>query len=187
PLVELNVEIRSSLATCEGVRAGELNAGFMLGSKFQKGLEGLLLGKLEFCIAAPAAWADAVRNANLKDLASLPWIVTAPGTPSYEMREEIFRREGLYVNSAIEVNNVVLVHEFVQAGLGLGLIRRDRAELGVAQGLFVLSRVASVSTNLLFVHPAEQQSDPILHAVLEGVHIVWQDVLGANRPLRVLA
>jgi DNA-binding transcriptional LysR family regulator len=172
-MLELNVEVRSSLATKQGVQAGELDGGFLLGSGFDKGLQGLVLASLEYRIAGCQRWADRVTNADWDALAALPWIVTASGTSNEEMRNQLFRQRGLEIDAAVEVNNDLLVRAFIAEGIGIGLVRRDLAEEGERRGQFVLSSLAICTTSLLFVYSQERAKDPLIRAVVEAVRTVW--------------
>jgi DNA-binding transcriptional LysR family regulator len=175
PLLDLNVEMRSSLATRQGVRAGELDAGFLLGSDFEKGLTGLVVKSLDYRIAGPHAWAEQIRTADWKALARLPWIVTAPGTSNHEMREQLFRSHGLEVNASIETNNDLMLRALIAGGVGVGLVREDFAEEGERNGIFALSPLGKGQTNLLFVYPDARHGDPIIQAAIEGVCASWPE------------
>jgi DNA-binding transcriptional LysR family regulator len=172
-MLELSVEVRSSLATKQGVQAGELDGGFLLGSGFDKGLEGLVLASLEYRIAGSHRWAEPVKSGDWNSLAALPWIVTALGTSNEEMRNQLFRQRGLEIDAAVEVNNDLLVRAFITEGIGVGLVRRDLAEEGERRGLFVLSSLAICTTSLLFVYSKERAKDPIIRALVDGVRAVW--------------
>lgn len=173
PLLELNVEMRSSLATRQGVRAGELDAGFLLGATIEQGLRGLVLEKLHYRIAGPAAWGDRLRGGDWKELAALPWITTAAGTSNHEMREALFRTHGLDTNSVVEANNDLLLRSLIVDGVGVGLVRLDHAERGEREGVFAVSPLGHAETRLLFVYPDARADDPVIQAALAGVRSLW--------------
>jgi DNA-binding transcriptional LysR family regulator len=173
PLVELNVHMRSSLATKQGVRAGELDAGFLLGSALERGLSALVLDSLKYRIAGPSAWGERIRNAEWRVLAAMPWIVTAPGTSNHEMREELFRTQRLDLNATVEVNNDLLLRSLIADGVGIGLVRDDHAEQGEQQGVFALSRLGNVKTALLFVYPEARADDPVIQALMGCLTELW--------------
>lgn len=175
PLLELNVQMRSSLATKQGVRAGELDAGFLLGSTIAQGLGGLILDTLRYRIAGPAAWANKIHNADWKALAMLPWITTAPGTSNHEMREALFRVHGLEVNAAVEANNDLLLRSLIVDGVGVGLVREDHAENGERDGLLAVSPLGHAETHLQFVYPDARAKDPVIQAVLCTVRVSWPE------------
>lgn len=178
-LLELNVQMRSSLATKQGVRAGELDAGFLLASEFEKGVTGLVLMRLEYRIAGPRAWADRIDGADWKKLAAMPWVVTAPGTSNHEMREALFRSHGLDVNATIEANNDLLLRSLIADAVGIGLVRQDVAEEGARNGVYALSPLGSGHTDLRFVYADAREADPMIQAVVQGIREIWQ--LGDTR------
>jgi DNA-binding transcriptional LysR family regulator len=165
--------MRSSVATRQGVQAGELDAGFLLASEFEKGLTGLVLKQLEYRIAGPQAWADSIENADWKALAALPWIVTAPGTSNHEMRESLFRVHGLEVKATIEANNDLLLRSLIADGIGIGMVRTDHAEEGARKGIFALSPLGSAHTDLRFAYAEARKADPVIQAVAKGVSEIW--------------
>jgi DNA-binding transcriptional LysR family regulator len=173
PRLEVNVQMRSSLATRQGVRAGELDAGFLLSATFDKGLSGIELTTLHYRIAGPAAWAERIAEADWKALAALPWIVTAPGTSNHEMRDDLFRPRRLAVNATVEVNNDLLLRTLIADGLGIGLVRADHAEQGERSGIYALSSLGGGETKLLFVYPESRAKDPVIQAVIDGVRQAW--------------
>jgi DNA-binding transcriptional LysR family regulator len=173
PLLDVNVEMRSSLATRQGVRAGELDAGFLLGSSIDSGLTGLALAELDYRVAAPRAWAERVRTADWKALASLPWVVTAAGTSNQEMREALFRPHGVEPAATVEANNDLLLRTLIAEGIGLGLVREDHALQGERDGVYVLAPIGQAHTRLLFVHPIARADDPVIHALTDSVRAQW--------------
>ncbi len=173
-LLALNVQMRSSLATKQGVRAGELDAGFLLSSEFERGLTGLVLHRLTYRIAGPCSWAARIHGADWKTLAALPWVVTAPGTSNHEMREKLFRSLGLDVNATIEANNDLLLRSLIADGVGIGLVREDLATEGARTGVFTLSSLGEGHTDLRFVYSGAREKDPVIQAVVQGIREIWR-------------
>ena len=175
PLVELNVQMRSSLATKQGVRAGELDAGFLLGSTMEQGLAGLKLKTLHYRITGPAIWAKRIRDADWHALAALPWITTAPGTSNHEMREALFRVHGIEVNAVVETNNDLLLRSLIADGVGMGMVREDFAAIGERDGVFGVAPIGRTGTHLQFVYPDARTTDPVIRAVLSIVRTLWPE------------
>jgi len=178
PLLEVSIEVCSSLVTEQSVRTGELHCGFMAAARLPDGLQGLTLRTVQYRIAAPRSWAETVRRADWKALAALPWVVLTPGTANQEMREALFRPQGLQVNATVEVNNAAFVRNLVADGVGMGLVRSDFAEEGERQGLYALSDLGIGETLLMFVYPRGNADDPALQAIIDAVRATWCDELG---------
>ena len=96
-----------------------------------------------------------MEHADWATLASLPWIVTAPGTSNNEMRDELFRSHGVSVNATIEANNDLLMRTLIADGVGVGLVRADHADDGERNGRYTVSPLGCGHTKLLFVHPGD--------------------------------
>jgi len=180
PLLELDVQMRSSLATSQGVLAGELDAGFLLGVSLETGLTGLRLARLGYRITGPAAWAAELDTSDLRALAALPWVTTAPGTSNHEMREAIFRPLGLAVNATVETNNDLVLRSLVADGVGVGMIREDFAEAGRRNGVYALPPVGPGTTFLQFVYPTRVPDDPIIAAARALVLEMWPHAAAAG-------
>lgn len=175
PLLDLRVEVRSSVVTLQGIRNGELMAGFVVGSSGGPGLAGLSLVGINFCIAGPAAWRDKIHAADWKALARLPWIITAPGTSNHEILKQFFAARECQPNHVVEVNNDLLIRTMVVEGVGIGLIREDRARQAEESGLMSLSPLGVGRTNLLFVYLQSRCDDPVLRALISSVQALWPD------------
>lgn len=173
PLLQLNLQMRSSLATKQGIRAGELDAGFLLGARLEAGLSGAELQLLGYRITGPAAWAATLQRGDWNAVAALPWVTTAAGTSNQEMREALFRAHGLEVNPAIETNNDVLIRQLVKDGVGVGLIRDDHALQGERDGYYATSPLARAQTWLRFVHLEARAADPVIDAISSLVQTLW--------------
>lgn len=182
PRLDVNVEVRSSLATSQGLRTGELDAGFMLGSSPGSGLGGLILADLEYRVVGSADLREALNAASWKELADMPWVVTAEGTSNQQMRDEIFGPHGLVPRAVIEVNNDLMLRHLIAEGVGIGLVRRDLAEEGQAKGLFSLCPRGVGHTSLLFLHATARSSDPVLQALVTGIREIGHEVRAAPSP-----
>jgi DNA-binding transcriptional LysR family regulator len=181
PMLELNIETRSSLATKQGLRAGELDAGFFVGSALEEDLDGVVLKILDYVVAGPAAWEDRLPVADWHALAAMPWIVTPRGTSSAELCDHFFRPRGLQVKVALEVNNDALLRALIVEGIGIGFVRRDIAEEGRARGTYSIAPMTASSTKLLFGYVRERKADPMIQMVEAGLQDIWFHRQGAAR------
>jgi DNA-binding transcriptional LysR family regulator len=175
PLVDLNVELRSSITTLNGVRNGELDAGFLLRNSVDVGLEHLVLQSVKFLIAGPRAWADQIEKGDWKALARLPWIVTPPGTSNNDMLMEFFGTRGLEPEKIVEANNDLLIRSLVAEGVGMALVREDHARRAQRRGSMAICPLGTGHTKLMFVYPQERRADPLLNALVETVRTVWPE------------
>ena len=173
PLIELSIEVRSSLSTKQGLRNGELDAGFFVGSALEDDLDGVVLKHMDYVVTGPAEWGSRLPDADWATLATLPWLATPKGTSSAELCDQLFRPRGLQVNVALEVNNDVLLREMIVAGVGIGFVRRDIAEEGLSRGVYSIAPMTLSSSRLLFGYPKARKADPVLQIVETGLDGIW--------------
>ena len=173
PLIELSIELRSSLSTRQGIRSGELDAGFFVGSILEDDMDGIVLKHMDYVVTGPAAWGERLPEADWAALAAMPWIATPKGTSSAEVCDHFFRPRGLQVNIALEVNNDALLRSLIIAGVGVGFVRRDIAEEGVASGLYAVAPMTLSTSRLLFGYPKARKSDPVIQIVETALEDIW--------------
>ncbi|MES2481899.1 MAG: LysR family transcriptional regulator [Pseudomonadota bacterium] len=187
PLLELNIETRSSLSTKQGLRSGELDAGFFVSSALEDDMDGVVLKMLDYVVAGPAAWSDRLPGADWRALAAMPWIVTPKGTSSAELCERFFRPRGLQINVALEVNNDALLRALIVEGVGIGFVRSEIAVPGQARGEYSIAPMTVSSAKLLFGYMRTRKSDPAIQMVEGGLQDFWfhqRDALPVRSPVR---
>jgi DNA-binding transcriptional LysR family regulator len=183
PLLELSIEVRSSLSTKQGIRAGELDAGFFVGSALEDDMDGVVLRLQDYIVTGPYAWKEQLANADWRTLASMPWIATQRGTSNAELCDQFLRPRGLHANVALEVNNAAILNSLIAEGIGIGFVRRDAAESGQASGIFSVASMTISSTKLLFGYAKARKSDPVIQTVESGLQALWfGEEVGRNNP-----
>jgi len=173
PLLELNIETRSSLSTKQGLHSGELDAGFFIGSALEDDMDGVVLRILDYVVTGPSAWKDRLPVADWRELAALPWIVTPKGTSNAELCERFFKPRGLQINVALEVNNDALLRALIVEGVGIGFVRREIAEEGQARGNYSIAPMTLSSAKLLFGYVRARKTDPVIQTVEAGLQNLW--------------
>ncbi|MGE0803532.1 MAG: LysR family transcriptional regulator [Lautropia sp.] len=182
PGIHLALYARTSMATREGVRNGELDAGLLIGRPSDDrdaGLDYLVLRSLRYRIAGPAAWRERIEAADWPALAALPWITPIGNALAYaRMLDALFTERGLQRNTVVETDNDLLQRTLVAGGAGLSLMREDHALAGVAAGTMALSPIGEAASNLLLAYPAARRGDPLLSALVAAVRMVWPQAQG---------
>jgi DNA-binding transcriptional LysR family regulator len=174
PLLELSVEMRSTLAIIGGLRNGELDAGFFLAMRPEEGLESIRLRSFEFAVAGPASWQDRLAAASLHALARMPWIVSPAGNTHTAMLHSLFEQVGFSPQGIVESNNDHVTRAMVTEGVGLALVRTDVAERGPAAGARATAPGLRTRADLYFAYRDVRSADPVLHAVHEQVQAIWR-------------
>jgi len=173
PLIELGVHGRSSAATLQGVRNGELDAGFLLGEPVGGSLHCLTLRTVHYRIAGPASWERRIGAADWEALAQMPWITTGAGNAYARMLDQLFGAKGLQLNTMLKSDNDRVIRNLIAAGAGLSLVREDQALAARERGTMCVSELAVASTQLLFVFQVNRGSDPLVSALHETVKGAW--------------
>jgi len=74
----------------------------------------------------------------------------------------------------VEADNESVIHNLVESGVGLSLIRDEIATQSVDAGRTVRWQGPAVTTKLWLVHPADRASDPLLNALSDALQQVWR-------------
>jgi len=83
-----------------------------------------------FDLVVPASW-PVPEPARLADVAHLPWVASAPGTPCRASTEEAWRQAGVRPHVAAQAGELGSLAALIAGGLGVGLLPR----LGIPAGL----------------------------------------------------
>ena len=102
------------------------------------------------------------------------------------MMREIQQQIGAPRLEVMEADHEAVIHALVAAGVGIGLLRQELAEMGEARGELKRLRTCAATARLSFIHAVERQSDPAMVAVVSALRATWG--LGRlTRPTRARA
>lgn len=177
PLITLDVRARPSAGIRQGIKSGELDLGMFLDKPMDASLAYYHLNTVEFCVAGPSAWKDVMESATLAELAQLPWLTPADNSMAYSnMLNELFASNGYELNSVSTFDNATVARTLVEAGVGLMLMRKEHAELGLAQGKYAISPIAQGRYGFFLAHLKNRQTDPLVLAFLEAAKSIWNEL-----------
>jgi DNA-binding transcriptional LysR family regulator len=169
PLTELGFEAGTSWTIRQAMKTGELDAGAIVGTVRTDELKCYALGMLEYVLVGPSAWRDRLEHARPAQIAALPWILSAQGTPSREMVERYCGEQSLDINVAVEVSNAPQLRAMVAGAVGIGFMRQEQALAGVQAGSYFVVPSFRASLPLTFVHPQARASDAALRCFAEAL------------------
>ena len=185
----LTVETRhsSSGLVREGVRRGELDAGYCIGPAPRAGdgqdVAALALGPMRYVVVAPAAWRERVLTAGWAELARLPWIGSPPFSSQTHLRREMFAARGLGPATLVqETDQESSRRSLVAAGVGMGLMREDLAIEAARAGELVIWPEHVAHTTLWLIHLAARAADPPLAALRGIMRELWPEGLETTAP-----
>ncbi len=171
PCVELHLQHARSSATLAAVRAGQLDAGYVVGEAVSPPLAAVTLKPITFRIAAPAAWRERVVTASWAEIAALPWIRSAPTAFCHRAGEALFRERGGVPDKVIMADHPGAVRTLIAAGVGLGLLPEERARAAESRGEVVIWPNFAQQAQLLFVYQQAREQDPLIGALKE---VLWE-------------
>ena len=173
PLLDIKTRHGWAQELYEQVRTGGVDAAFYIGSHMPRDLAAQHLQTLHYRIVAPQAMQARILQAGWRDLAQLPWIGAPAAHHLHGLLHNLFARQGLQPNQVIENDSATAPESLVRAGLGLALLREERALAGAEQGDLAIWPHVRVAAQLGFVYAPDKEHDPALVATLQQLRQVW--------------
>lgn len=156
------------------VRKKELDAGFYLGKNPYANVNTVLLAQLPFVLAMPTSWVERMEVFSGKELGKLPWIGLSQFSSLSRITTELWRELNISPRKMAECDHLDVIAELVMAGVGLALVREERALALQAEGrLHIVPSVRKLAA-LQFVYPADMAGDPVVNTLLDTLSEVWQ-------------
>ncbi|MDN0074044.1 LysR family transcriptional regulator [Crenobacter sp. SG2303] len=173
PLLALKLEYGVTGNVLNLVRKKELDVGFYLGKNPYANVNTVLLTQIDYRVVLPAAWAERVAKAGLRELGKLPWIGISQFSSLSKISSELWRELNISPRKITECDHLETVLELVAAGVGVALVREEDAQAHVAQGKVAIVPELVKPADLQLVYPADRVGDPILIALLTELAPVW--------------
>lgn len=174
PLISVDLCARPSSGTRQGLKAGEIDIGLVLGRPIDEGFTYYELTNIAFRVAGPAAWKERIEHATWAELAKLPWLTPTDNRMAYStMLREFFEDRGLELNSVVRFDNAALGRAMLEAGVGVMLMREEQAIQGVEQGTLAVSPIAHTKFPIFMAHIKGRGNDPLIRAFLEAAAETW--------------
>jgi len=173
PLIRIELQHEVSGAAFEAVAAGELDASFYYGETTHPAVNRFPLREIAYRVAAPATWRERIANAGWKEIAALPWIIPPAISTHNQLATAQFRKHGVYPEQILEADNESVVSSLVKSGLGLALMREDKALDRAARNQVSLWGDTRLVTTLQFIYLRERESDPLINVLLGLLKDIW--------------
>jgi DNA-binding transcriptional LysR family regulator len=160
PKIEVTLRELSSVEQVEGLRHGQLHAGFVNTFSVPEGLDGLALREDSFvcCLPEKHHLADE-EEIDLEDIASDPFImfVRDISPANYDNVIAICRRAGFEPQTRYAARQWLTIVALVANGLGVSLVPASIARSGITGARFVSIRgVRTASAAYLLWNPADK-------------------------------
>ncbi len=173
PLIRIELQHEVSGAAFAAVADGELDASFYYGETTHPAVNRFPLREIAYRVAAPAAWRERIINAGWKEIAALPWIIPPEISTHNQLATAQFRKHGVYPEQILEADNESVVSSLVKSGLGLALMREDKALDRAARNQVSLWGDTRLVTTLQFIYLRERESDPLINVLLGLLKDIW--------------
>lgn len=172
-LLELEISHDLTGRILERVRAGELDAGFYLGTLDDPRIGALPLGELGYCIAGPAAWKSKLAKADWPEIIGMPWVLPLAPSTLREWAIHALQTHGGRPAKVTEAETEPVILNLVESGLGLGFVRVDAATERVASGEMAIWGTARWSIPVSFIYPRQREGEPAIAALLAVLRELW--------------
>ena len=173
PQIELELSQVMSSDALARVRAGTLDASFYFGARPDADLMAVELRDIGYHVTMPGAWASELEVAPWETIAARPWIVAPEPSTHRRLVMELFHAPAPSPERIVEADNESVIHNLVESGIGLSLIRDEIATQSVDAGRTVRWQGPAVTTKLWLVRTADRASDPLLNALSDALQRVW--------------
>lgn len=183
PLLDLELQNGMTASALAHVKDGSLDASFYFGELPDSGIDSLALSTMDYCIAAPAAWAERIRDADWASIAQLPWVLPPEASIINRQIRGLFREHGAELTTHIEADNEGVIANLIASAVGVSLMREDVALQQQREGKVCIWKGARLQTMLRFIYLRERAADPAIVALLGLLRETW-DLAAATPPRR---
>lgn len=173
PLLEIKTRSGDAEVLREAVATSSLQASYYIGPNIPRDVKGLPLQTLQYRVVAPFSLRQRVLQAGWREIADMPWICEPHGNHRQALLRDMFSRQGLLPNMALESDDAAGPKSLVRAGLGLALLREDVAVPAAERDELVIWPHTRVAALLSFIYPKTAEHDPAIVAALSVLHNVW--------------
>lgn len=173
PLLDLELQNGITATALAYVKDGSLDASFYFGDLAEPAVESLALSDMAYCIAAPAAWAERVRDADWARIAAMPWVLPPDASIIHRQIRALFREHGAELSTHVAADNEGVLANLVESGVGLSLMREDLALAKERAGLVTVWPHMRAATRLRFIYLRERAHDPAIAALVAVLREVW--------------
>lgn len=151
------------------VKNAQCDAGFFIGEVAEPEVKAIKLKQIDYCIVGPLAWRDQVESAGWSTIGSLPWIWVSPLGSYPRLVTELLSRHGIKPLKVVETDREATLQSLVAAGVGLSLLRVDRARSAACEGKLFIWDEGKTSANLSLIYLATRERDPLIQALVSVV------------------
>ncbi len=168
---DVTVVIRQGLSgwALNEVKSGQRDAGFFIGRISDPEVQAVPVREIRYFIAVPTAWREQVESEGWAAVGRLPWIWVPPLGSYPHLVTELLASHGVTPHKVVETDREAITQDLASAGVGLCLLREQRARAAARDGRLFIWEEGSTSATLSFIYLAARQKDPLIQALLAVV------------------
>jgi len=155
------------------IRTDELDCGFVLGSCAMDDLTLLPLAEFKLRIVGPVGLQTDLENADLAELAELPWIGIPEDCPYSKIMERHFHARGLYPKTEVVADQQSAIVSMIESGVGLNFMLEEEAIQAQQRGQVALWLGAGFPIELSFAYRTRDHYSSRLQAVQKTMAAIW--------------
>jgi len=118
------------------------------------------------------AWRDKVRNSDMTELLSFPWVLPSESCPFHERVTTLFRKYMTTPQKFVSSDFETMTMHLILSGTGISLLPRYMAEGRGKEGIFIEEREKS-EIELSFAYLKKNRNEPDIKCVLAALKKVW--------------
>lgn len=174
PELDFHLLQRWSWQQPEAFKKGALDGGFVYGRPEMPDLEVIALRQFNVVVVGPVDWENQISGASWEAIARLPWIWTPPNCQFCQIAMDAFEKRGLQPVRITVADQEPLISTLVSSGIGLAIMIEEEARLAQEQGRVIIWEEVLDSVDLSFIYPRKRASEPLVKALVEGIHQIWK-------------
>ena len=162
----------SSETNLGAIRTGRIDLGFVGGIIDDPLLDAVVVTEESLVVAVPSGLRGTFDETDVAELARQNWIHTSPNCPHYRIMSRIFEAHCCEPKRVVVAEQEDALLAMVRAGVGLSIVRREKAERVEAEDGSLYSLDMPLLPNPLnLVHARKRAGDPLVQAVLAAAQI----------------
>ncbi len=173
PLLELELQNGITATALAHVKDGSFDASFYFGDLAEPDVASLELAKMDYRIAAPAAWAGRIRSADWAAIAAMPWVLPPEASMVRRQLSRMFSEHGVVLSTHVEADNEGVLANLIATGVGVSVMREDLAEERQRAGEVCIWEHGRLPTMLRFIYLRDRAHDPAIEALLAVLRETW--------------
>ena len=175
PLVSLTFSISQTLTTEDMLRRGEMDMGFVFGTRFSPDITVRQLVTTPVSVVVPGHLARDPSSLDWTRIAAMPWVWTTCQCPFHILCRERMEEAGVRPNTVTEAVDENIVKELALGGMGVTLLRRIEAEDVVRQGAGVIWEPGEIQVPLCLTWLARRDDDRLVESAAGLIAAVWRE------------